>query len=210
MDGTLVDSLFIWEVLWSTFGDKYLSDKSFRPKTEDDKKVRTLTLKDAMALIHKNYNLGASGEELLQLANSVLLDFYSNRVELKSGVREFLEYLKSQKTKMCIASATAPELVTVAMNHCDIDKYFLRVFSCAEVGKGKEEPDVFLLANDFCGTSIEDTWLFEDSLVAIETATKIGMKTVGIYDRYNFGQDKIKEISTEYINSKETLMKLIK
>ena len=50
--------------------------------------------------------------------------------------------------------------------------------------------------------------MFEDSLVALETATRIGMPTVGIYDRYNFGQDRIKEIVTEYIGEGETLVKL--
>ena len=210
MDGTLVDSLMLWEILWSTFGDKYLNDKSFAPSVDDDKKVRTLTLKDAMDLIHNNYNLGESGEELLQLANSIMMDFYSNRVELKSGVREFLDYLKSKDTKMCIASATASELIFVAMKHCDIEKYFSKVFSCGELGKGKENPDIFLLAKDYLETKVEDTWVFEDSLVAIETATKIGMKTAGIYDCYNFGQDKIKKVATEYIADGETLLKLIK
>ena len=208
MDGTLIDSLILWDMLWSTFGEKYSDNKSFVPSAEDDKKVRTLTLKDAMNLIHNNYNLGESGEELLQLANSIMLDFYSNKVQLKSGVREFLDYLKSNGTKMCIASATAPELIYVAMKHCDIEKYFSKVFSCGELGKGKDKPDVFLAAKDYLGTRVEDTWMFEDSLVAIETATAIGMPTVGIYDRFNFGQDRIKEIATRYIGEDETLLKL--
>ena len=42
MDGTLVDSLMLWDVLWSTFGDKYLNDKSFSPSVEDDKKYAHL------------------------------------------------------------------------------------------------------------------------------------------------------------------------
>ena len=210
MDGTLVDSLMLWEMLWSTFGERYLNDKSFAPSIEDDKKVRTLTLKDAMHLIHKNYKLGESGEELLALANAIMNDFYANRVELKSGVGEFLEYCKNKGVKMCIASATAPELLDVAMKHCDIGKYFLKVFSCGTIGKGKEEPDVFLQAAEFLGAEIKETWLFEDSLTAIETATKIGMPTVGIYDRYNFGQDRIKKIATEYIAEGETLIKLTK
>ena len=90
MDGTVVASLMIWDVLWSTFGERYLNDKSFVPSAEDDKKVRTLTLKDAMYLIHKNYKLGESGEELLALANTIMNVFYANSVELKSGVSEFL------------------------------------------------------------------------------------------------------------------------
>ena len=209
MDGTLVNSLMLWDVLWSTFGDKYLNDRSFSPSVEDDKKVRTLTLKDAMLLIHNNYKLGESGEELLSLANSIMIDFNANRVELKDGVRAFLEHCKNNGVKMCIASATAPELIEVALKHCDIEKYFLKVFSCGTIGKGKDKPDVFLQAAEFLGAEIKDTWVFEDSLTAIETAAKIGMPTVGIYDKFNYGQDKIKEIATEYINSKETLLKLI-
>jgi hypothetical protein len=47
-------------------------------------------------------------------------------------------------------------------------------------------------------------------LTAIETAVKIGLPTVGIYDSFNYGQDKIKEIANEYIAQGQTLLKLIK
>lgn len=210
MDGTLVDSLMLWEVVWSSIGEKYLNDKSFVPSYEDDKKVRTLTLNSAMDLIHKNYGFGESGEELVAIVDSIILDFYSNRVELKSGVREFLEECKSKGVKMCIASATAPELIDVALKHCDIGKYFSKVFSCAEIGKGKDEPDIFLQAAEFLGTEPKETWLFEDSLTAVETAAGIGMPVVGIYDRYNFGHDIMKKIATEYIDDGESLKKLVK
>ena len=209
MDGTLVDSLMLWDMIWSALGEKYLNDKSFIPRTEDDKKVRTLTLKDAMELIHNNYKLGESGEELLAEANHIINDFYETSVELKSGVKEFLEHCKSNGVKMCIASASAPDLIYVALRHCGIEEYFSKVFSCGAIGKGKDQPDVFLQAIEFLGSKIQDTWMFEDSLVAIETATKIGMPTVGVYDKFNFGQDRIKEIATEYIDSTETLLKLI-
>lgn len=209
MDGTLVDSLSVWDVLWSTFGERYLNDKDFSPSAKDDKAVRTMTLKDAMILIHENYNLGKSGEELLHLANEIMIDFYANGAKLKNGVLEFLEYCKKNSVKMCIASATAPVLIDVALKNLDLEKYFLKIFSCGAIGKGKDEPDVFLQAAEFLGTEIEETWVFEDSLVAIETASKAGFKTVGIYDRYNFGQEKIKEIANEYIADGETLLKLI-
>ena len=209
MDGTLVDSLKLWNVLWEQLGEKYLDNKNFTPSPEDDKKVRTLTLKDAMILIHNNYNIGESGEELLNLANEIMTDFYSNKVELKYGVLEFLEYCQKNNIKMCVATATAPELVSLAIKHCDIEKYFLKIFSCSTFGKGKEEPDIFLCAYNFLGEKLEETWVFEDSLVAIETATKIGMNTVGIYDKFNFGQEKIEKIATEYIKNGESLLKLV-
>ncbi len=210
MDGTLIDSLMIWGVIWEKLGEKYLGDPSFLPSAEDDKKVRTLTLKDAMGLIHEHYHLGETGDEVWNEASHIIGDFYKNDVKLKAGAREFLEHCQKNGVKMCIASATAPDLIELAMKHCGIESYFSKIFSCSQIGKGKEEPDVFLMAADYFGEAKEETWVFEDSLVAIETAVGVGMPTVGIYDRFNFGQERIKEIATEYIAEGETLLKLTK
>ena len=98
MDGTLVDSLMLWNVLWKEFGKRFLGDDSFLPSEADNKAVRTLTLKDAMSLIHDHYKIAESGEELLCIANDIMADFYGNTVELKSGVIEFLEYLYNKGT----------------------------------------------------------------------------------------------------------------
>ncbi len=209
MDGTLVDSLGVWNVLWSRIGEKFGDEVGFMPSAEDDKKVRTLTLKDAMELIHNEYGFGKSGNELLDFANALISDFYKNDVKLKKGAFEFLEHCKENGVKMCIASATAMDLIGLAMDHCGLKKYFPKVFSCGEIGKGKEFPDVFLMAAEYLGEDISDTWIFEDSLVAVQTAVKAGFPTVGIYDKFNFGQDKIKETATVYIDADETLMNLI-
>ncbi len=209
MDGTLVDSLMLWDVLWEKFGVKFLNREGFRPFQEDDKIVRTKTLKDAMDHIHSVYNIGSSGDELLATANELMISFYSNDVELKKGVSEFLEYCYAKGIRMCIASATDISLIKLAVEHLDIGKYFVDILSCAEIGKGKEQPDIYLKALDSIGTSIDETCVFEDSHIAIDTADKVGMKTVGIYDKYNYGQEEMKKIATTYIGEGETLKKLI-
>lgn len=209
MDGTLVDSLGFWDILWAHFGKRYRNDPAFRPTEADDKAVRTLILKDAMELIYERYAMGASGQELFEVTDELIRDFYSHRLKAKPGVKEFLEHCQAQGTKMCVASATRRELVELAMAHCGLDQYFCKLFSCADLGVGKDQPDVYLAAQKFLGSPIEDTWVFEDSAVAIQTADRIGMKTVGIYDKYNFGQDIIAQTATVYIAEGEDLTKLI-
>ncbi len=209
MDGTLVDSLFFWDVFWDIISKKYLDGKKFAPTPEDDKHMRTSPFAKAMNLLHENYGIGKNGEDLLQTMVEALGEFYAKDVELKDGVKEFLDYLQSKGIKMCIASATSPDLIKVALEHCGIDKYFSKLFSCGELGVGKDKPDIYILAKNYLGTEISDTCVFEDSLVAIETAVKLGMPTVGIYDKNNPGQDRIKEIATEYIADGETLLKLV-
>lgn len=209
MDGTLINSLIFWDILWSELGKKYLNDENFRPTAEDDKAVRTLTMKDGMELIHKNYNIAESVEKLLEEVSASIVRFYSEIVELKSGVKEFLDFCYENGTKMCVASATATEFLKIALKRCDIEKYFSCIFSCADIGIGKEKPDIFLIAKDHLGTEISETWVFDDSAVAIDTAHKAGFKTVGIYDKFNYGQEEIKLTADIYIGENENLTKLI-
>ena len=52
LDGTLVDSLFLWDVIWEEFGIRFLDGNKFLIEETDDKKVRTMTLKNAMDFLH--------------------------------------------------------------------------------------------------------------------------------------------------------------
>ena len=209
MDGTLIDSLMLWNIIWERFGKLFCEDGKFLPSSSDDKAVRTMTLKDAMDHIHKQYNIGNSGDELLESANKIMIDFYSNEVMLKEGVAEFLEYCYNKGIKMCIASATDIELIKIAAKHCNIEKYFENILSCADIGKGKDEPDIYLKAMEYLGTSADETCILEDSHIAICTADKLGFKTVGIYDKYNYGQDEIKKTSNVYIAEGDSLRSLM-
>lgn len=210
LDGTLADSLGFWGIAWDAFGKKYNNGASFCPSAEDEKAIRTMLMSDAMELIHRHYGFGENGKELTDLATALLHDFYENKVLLKPGVREFLEYYYAKGVPMCIASASALDLVLVAAKHCDIEKYFVRILSCSELGMGKDKPDIYLYAASVLGTPVEETCVVEDSLTALRTAKAAGMPTIGIYDQHTPLQEEIAAVSDEYIACGETLEKLIK
>jgi len=209
MDGTLIDSLMLWDILSDRMAEVYPDKVGTVISDEDNKAIRVIPLRDGMQLLHDHYGIAESGEELFRLATDIFADFYANRVRLKPGVREFLDHLQSRGVRMCIASATDPDLIESAMDHCGIRHYFDKVFSCGVLGKGKDTPDIYLMAREYLGADTQQTWVFEDAFVAIQTATGIGMQTVGIYDKYNPYQDKIKAMATHYIEAGETLMKLV-
>lgn len=209
MDGTLLDSLWFWEMFWERIGREYLKREGFRPTAEDDRAIRTMTLYGAMEFIHNRYNIGKSADELAAFCDEALVDFYSEDAKLKDGVIEFLEHLKAQGTLMCIASATEAIRLKIVIDKFGLEKYFSHVLSCADFGVGKDVPDIYLAAAEKLGVGAEDAWVFEDSYIAIKTAKSIGMKAVGIYDKNNFSQDKIKATADYYIAEGETLKKLI-
>ncbi len=209
MDGTLIDSLWCWEELWEWGGRTYLGVEGFRPEPEFDKAVRTMVLADAMDFIHEKCGLGKSGKDILDHFNAILPELYETKIMMKPGAREFLDYCKSEGIPMVLASATEQILIEIALRRHDMNKYFSGVLSCAAIGKGKEHPDIYEAALGILGTPKEETWVFEDSYVALETASKIGMPTVGIYDRYAFEQERLKRSSTHYVAEGETMMKLV-
>jgi len=209
LDGTLVDSLGVWSEFWKEFSERFFEGKPFAPTDEEEKAVRTKTIRASMDYIYSIYKIGSGGEELYDIVMSVLMRFYEEKAELKDGIKELLEYLKSKGIKMCIASATDKEYIKVAVRHCGIEEYFSDILSCADIGKGKDKPDIYLKAAETLGIKPEESCVFEDSHVAIETADKIGMKTVGIFDKYNFGQEEMKKIATAYIDEGESTVKLI-
>lgn len=208
MDGTLVDSLMLWDVLHDAYAQAYPDKVGTVISEEDNRLMRVLPLPESMELLHNHYDLGESAEELLKLTQAVFYDFYSKQVKLKDGVREFLEELRLRGVRMCIASATPLPLVEAALAHCGIRSYFEKVFSCGEIGKGKDVPDIYFLAKEYMG-NLPDTWVFEDAFVAVSTATKAEFPTVAVYDRYNPYQDEIQAMSDIYIAPGETLLKLI-
>ena len=209
MDGTLINSLIFWDHLWKTMGEKYLADPSFRPDDTTDRECRTLTIDKAMELVYERFGIGSSGKELADLAIELIIIFYREVVEAKPGALEFLQYLKGKGVKMAVATASNGDLVQLAMERCGLKPYLDMVVSCADVGKGKDQPDVFLLALEKLGTTAEETWMFEDSYVALQTAKRIGMPTVGIFDANNYGQDILRANSDHYIAEGESLTRLI-
>ena len=209
MDGTLINSLIVWEDIWTEIGREFLSDPTFRPTAQEDKAVRTMLLSDAMDLINKNYSLCDDSTKVLDLSVKVIRDFYENKLEPKKGAIEFLDHLADNGVRMCLASASEPTLVRVALKRCNMEKYFSGIVTCVDVGKGKDHPDVFLAAKDFLDTEIDDTFVFEDSFVALESAKKAGFKTVGVYDACNFDHDRLMKASVEYLGEEKDFTSLI-
>ena len=209
MDGTLVDSLGFWDYLWESLGAKYLSNPAFRPDELTAKGVRTSTLYGATELIHENCGIAESTEALFPVIDEMLANYYKEKVELKVGAEPLLTTLKENGVKMCVATATAPHLLKILLDKFDLYRFFSKTISCNDVGKGKEHPDVFIAAHEYLGTDKESTWIFEDSVVALETAVKAEFNTVGVYDKYGFLPEKVKELSTVYIGSDNTLADLI-
>lgn len=194
-DGTLVDSMFIWD----TIGEDYLRSLGKEPHEDLKETFMTLTLEEAAEYYRTHYGVTLSVKEIVDGVNTMVEGIYRTRVALKQGVADFLAQLKDNGTRMCIATVTDRYLVEETLDRLGILQYFSEIFTCAEVGYGKDKPIIYRKALEHLGTTKNETYVFEDSLFALKTAKADGFTTVGVYDRHENRQDNLKNLADYYI-----------
>lgn len=209
MDGTLVDSLMFWDRLWQRLGERYMGDAAFRPDDTVEKAVRTMIFADAMRYFHRYYHLACAPSDFVAFAEGGIRAFYREVATVKPGAFALLDGLRARGVRLALASATAKDVLLDVLSNYGLAPYFDTVLSCAEIGVGKERPDIYLRAACEMGLSPADCFVVEDSYVALETARDAGFRTVGIYDRYNPGQDRVEAASGIYLGPGRPLSELI-
>jgi len=213
LDGTLVDSMPWWDLIWIKIGSVHFGGRECRPDPDTEMKLHTVPLTEAAPILQAYYErtqgVRVEVEDLNHTICDDLMDFYKNRVPLKAGVAELLAHLYAKGVKMCVASASERDMIELVLEARGIKQYFSGIFTCSEIGKGKKFPDIYHAARAFLGTPTETTWVFEDAYDALHTAHSIGLSTVGIYEAQEPRQADMERESTQYIAKGEAVSRLI-
>ncbi|MBD5129962.1 MAG: HAD family hydrolase [Ruminococcaceae bacterium] len=123
-----------------------------------------------------------SSRESLEGIFRKMREYYRNGVELKDGVREFLEKSRAEGIKMCIATGTRRDIVEPFLRRSGIMEFMEFFIDCDEVGKTKGHPDIFLRSAERLGAEISECVVFEDTEHCAKTAKNAGFYVVGIID----------------------------
>ncbi len=194
-DGTLFDSMFIWDRV----GEIYLRSLGKEPKPSMRDDVRALSLYQSAYYFQKEYDLSLSVEKIMAGINQTIEHFYIHEVLPKPGVSAFLEQLKQAEIPMCIATASDRYQIEAALCRCEMEHYFEAIFTCSEVGHGKDEPVIFRKAMEHFGADRSTTVVFEDAIHAIQTAKADGFAVVAVFDNSEKRQIEIRNLSDCYL-----------
>lgn len=179
MDGTLVDSMGYWNRL----ADEYLARfglPGLSPALKEESIA--LTMLESAQLFIREFGLPGTPERIAGEINALMEEHYRADVPLKPGAAELLARLKAAGVKMCVASSTHPALIDLCLRRLGVRDHFEFLLSCEEVGEGKNKPTVYLEAARRLGGIPENTVIFEDILVAAQTAKQAGFSLGVIYD----------------------------
>jgi HAD superfamily hydrolase (TIGR01509 family) len=206
VDGTLLNSLSVWD----TIGEDYLRSLGHEPGENLKEALKNMSLYQAACYYQREYGVTLSTDEIMNGVNAMLEGFYRHEASLKPGAGKLLERLREGGVKLCIATAADQYLVEAALKRCGVLSCFGKIFTCNEVGHGKDEPHIFEAALGFLGTEKSETLVFEDALYAIRTAKTAGFPVAAVRDSHEKAQEEVCALADIYMEELTQLDKLWK
>ncbi|MDU4891669.1 MAG: HAD family phosphatase [Clostridium sp.] len=196
MDGTIVDSMWIWDEIDREYLAKHGIDVP--PTLSTD--IAHLNFHDVALYFKNTFNLPYEQSEIEGHWNDMAFEAYAKKIKLKDGVREFFEMLKSKNIKIALATSNNMLLLEACLKANGIYEYFDSITLTSEVSRGKDFPDVYLLSAEKLGATPENCVVFEDLLTAVKGAKQAGMKVIGVYDEASKEQHAdMKELADDFI-----------
>lgn len=217
MDGTLIDSVGIWNEVDKNFIKKLgateeLDETSLQKQR--DILLRTFSKAENPYLeycktLGKKYHSELSAEQILKLRYDVAQDYLKNKVDYKPYADEFIRKLKEENFVLAIASTTRRDNMRIyqkqnenIMKKAAIDDYFSLVLTREDVKEMKPNPEVFLKVVEELKVKKEECLIFEDTLVGVEAAKNAGMEVVAMYDKYSDGErEEINQIANYQLDN---------
>lgn len=194
-DGTLFDSMPIWD----RAGEIYLRSLGKEPGPSLREDVRALSLYQSACYLRREYALPFSVGQIMAGINRTIEHFYLHEVLPKPGAVAFLERMKQAGIPMCIATASERYQIEAALARCGMADCFDAIFTCSEIGHGKDEPVIFQRAMAHFGADRGSTVIFEDALHAIRTAKADGFIVAAVFDGSEKRQREIRDLADCYL-----------
>lgn len=178
VDGTLIDSMPIWE----NAAARWLGEIGVQAQENLGEVLFRMSLDEGAAYMKETYRLRQPEREIKEGILGVIRSFYENEVQAKPGADAFLENLAARGIPMYLATSSNREHVKAALGRLGLCHYFDGMITCEEAGAGKRDPRIFLMTAQKMGMPPKDIFVFEDVIHAVRSANRAGCVTVGLYD----------------------------
>ncbi len=196
LDGTVLDSMYIWPQI----DEDFLARRGIILPDDYVKAIAAMGFHEIAIYTKERFSLTETLDEIKKEWMEMSVMAYETAIGLKPGAKEFLELLKENDVKISVATASNEILYAPALKNNGIYEYFDEFTTLAEVKNGKGSSDVYFKAAEKIGIPVEECVVFEDLYDGLKAARKDGFFTVGIYEKYAVAlEDEIKKESDIYI-----------
>ncbi|TCO73841.1 HAD family hydrolase [Marinisporobacter balticus] len=202
LDGTLVDSMWIWKQI----DIDYLGKRGIALPDDLQKTIEGMSFTETAQYFKDRFRLKDTIDEIKEEWMDMTKGFYENKIVLKAGVYDFLMDLKNRGIKLGIGTSNAKELAQGVLQKNNIIDFFDIIRTSCEVEKGKPEPDIFLKVAEDLGVHPDKCLVFEDTYAGVLAAKRAGMKVFAIADETSFAyKEDISSLADQYLEGFEDI-----
>lgn len=198
MDGSLVDSMWIWKQIDIEYLSQYGYDSSDRAIAEFQANVEGMSFRETAEFMQSHFNLSRSIEEMMDDWNKMAWEKYEKEVFLKPGAIEFLSECKIRGILLGIASSNSKELVDNVMKARELEDFFQVIITGSDGLPGKPAPDMYLEVAKKLGVDPVHCLVFEDIPKGIKAGKDAGMRVCAVEDLYSAHQRNEKKRLADY------------
>lgn len=188
MDGLLIDSEPLWhEAEIDTFKlvNISLTEKECMETTG-------LRLNELVDYWHRKYPWdNFSKEEVGKRLTEKLLGLVKEKGAAKKGAEHILEFMKSKKIKIALASSSLKIKIETVVDKLGIRSYFDELYSAEFEEYGKPHPGVYITTAKTLDVPASECLAFEDSFNGLLAAKAAKMKCVCVPDESIAGSPKL-------------------
>lgn len=190
-DGTLANSMWVWEEV-----DRQFFVKRNISRTEEFcNLIAVLGFELGAQFAIDHFKLDESPEDIIEEWKSAAEEGYKKHVVLKPNAAEYLQHCKSQGIPIAIATSLQRHLLEPALKNNGVYDLLDAICICDELQcGGKSNPTVYLEAAKQLNVPANNCAVFEDIVVAAQSAKKAGAYVVGVHDDHK--QQATQELKT--------------
>ena len=177
-DGLLVNTEELLMIAWSEFFRR-------RNKKFPDREKAVIMGRPAqenMSYLASKYRIDGDIDDLLVERRTIFKQLFDDRLELMESAEDLLKKTKMWDLKTAIASSGRREIIDEALRRLEIKNYF-NIVVCVEdlvEGRGKPDPDIFILAAQRLGVRREACLVLEDAPHGVTAAKSAKMRVYGV------------------------------
>ena len=203
LDGTLVDSMWMWEAIDIEFLGAY----GYECPDDIQRAIEGMSFSETAVYFKERFDLPLSLDEIKAVWTRMSIDKYRHEVPLKPGVLEFLKYWKENGIRTGIGTSNGSEIVDAVLTSLKVKEYFDAVVTACEVAHGKPEPDIYLEVAKRLGVQPEKCLVFEDIPAGIMAGKAAGMPVIAMEDDFSADlMDEKRELADAVISDYRELL----
>ena len=200
LDGTLIDSLGVWNQV-----DEELILKiraSTAPLPTNIQKQRDEILRKFSKVsnpywcycdfLKQLYQSELSADEIHSLRYEIARNYLENKIDYKPYAAEFLHFLKNKGYILALATTTKRTNVDIyctknknILGKANISKLFTLIYTREDAQEIKPNPEIYLRVMNELHVNADQCLIFEDSLIGIEAAQRAGIDAVAVFDHHS-------------------------